>query len=78
LLRPQAFNSVKISVKNPGSALMRSILELKRFNRRRQLDVNEKKDEFNINYPCQMLTVLLTDPKIYPSTLQPGRALTDN
>lgn len=31
LLMPHAFNSVKISVKNPGSAFIRNILPLKRF-----------------------------------------------
>lgn len=34
---PHAFNSVKISVKKPGSALMRSIFELKRLTIKRHL-----------------------------------------
>lgn len=36
-LMPQAFSSVKISVKKPGSAFIRSILPLKRFTIRRHL-----------------------------------------
>lgn len=34
---PHPFNSVKISVKKPGSALMRNIFELKRLTIRRHL-----------------------------------------
>lgn len=35
--RPHAFSSVKISVKKPGSELIRNMLPLNRFTMRRQL-----------------------------------------
>lgn len=80
VLMPHALSSVNISVKNPGSAFIRSILPLSRFTIRRHLKL-ELIFYFK-NISTQIRAIIFqsncTCPKIYLSNLPPEMVSMDN
>lgn len=73
---PYAFSSEKISVKNPGSELMRNILPLRRFTISKHLKKITEIKYISIRQCVHKQN--LTDPKTYPLSPPPKTVSTDS